>query len=198
MKRFFLGCFKAVVVSGFVVCGSALFAQAQELNQTDSQNELINRSDSNAYKLNINDRVRLTVFGEEDLSGEFDVDSNGYVSLPLIGRVFVAGFSIEESKKLIRDVFKNGYLVDPKVTLDVLSFQPFYILGEVKSPGSYPYVSGLTVLNAIALSGGYTYRADKDDIEIQREKNGQKEKFEAHEKTTVMPGDIITVDERFF
>lgn len=191
----FLGCFYV-----FAVCFIPAFVYAGEVIQKEgSASQIILQTlDEDVYKLSVNDRIRLTVFGEDDLSGEFDIDRNGYVSLPLIGRVFVAGLSLEGAKESIVKVFKDGFLVDPKLTLDVLTFQPFYILGEVKSPGSYSYSSGLTVLNAIALAGGYTYRADKGDIEIQREKMGKKEKFDASEKTVVMPGDVITVDERFF
>lgn len=153
---------------------------------------------NDAYELAASDKVRLTVFDEPDLSGEFEVDSQGGIDVPLVGNVKIAGFTLNQAKVELEKAFKDGYLINPKVSLDITTFRPFYILGEVKQPGSYPYASGLTVLNAVALSGGFTYRADKGDITIQREIAGKKVEMEVSEKTLVLPGDVITVDERFF
>ena len=90
----------------------------------------------------------------------------------------------------------DGYLLRPRVSVEVLSYRPFYIMGEVNQPGSYPYRAGLTVLNAAALAGGYTYRADEDDIEISRESGAAKQNFEAEALTRIRPGDVIRVKER--
>ena len=117
-------------------------------------------AESLAYKLGAGDKLRVTVFGEKDLSGNFDVNDQGIVALPLIGPVALGGKTINEAEALITQKYGKNYLVNPRVTVEVLNYRPFYILGEVQKPGSYPYVSGLTVLNAVALAGGYTPRAD--------------------------------------
>ena len=150
------------------------------------------------YQLSVGDKVRVTVFDEADLSGEFEVDDLGNVSLSLVGNVQLAGKTLLQAEELIEQKFKDGYLVAPRVTLDVLDFKPFYILGEVNKPGGYPYTNGLTVLNAVALAGGYTYRAKEEKPVILRIKDGQKVEIKASESTLVLPGDVVKVDERFF
>lgn len=150
------------------------------------------------YRLGSGDKLRVTVFDEEDLSGEFLVKSEGVISLPLIGDVMAAGRSLSELEEAIAARYLDGYLKDPKVNLEVLNYRPFYILGEVNEPGSYPYVAGMTVINAVALAGGFTYRARKDDIKISRDGTSADEGAKVNPTTKVLPGDVITVDERFF
>lgn len=150
------------------------------------------------YKLGIGDKVRVTVFGEADLSGEMEVNSAGAVSLPLIGEVHAAGLTLREFESRVQKALKDGYLVDPKVSVEVLNYRPFYILGEVRNPGKYPYVNGISVLNAVAMAGGYTYRAKEGRAEIVRV--GEKEAIttKTPDETLVMPGDVIRIPERFF
>ncbi|SMF21272.1 polysaccharide export outer membrane protein [Tistlia consotensis] len=150
------------------------------------------------YRLDTGDKLRVTVFDEEDLSGEFEVNSTGVISLPLIGEVKAEGRTLSELEQAIVAKLLNGYLKNPRVSIEVLNYRPFYILGEVNNPGSYPYVSGMTVLNAVALAGGYTYRARKDRILIQRNGADKDSATVVGERAAVLPGDIITVDERFF
>mgnify|MGYP003151012164 CR=1 FL=1 len=150
------------------------------------------------YTLGSGDKLRVTVFGEEDLSGEFEVSGNGQISLPLIGEVDAGGKNLRALADVIEDRLQEGYLKDPKVSIDVLNYRPFYILGEVKEPGSYPYVSGMSVLNAVALGGGFTYRADKEDILIIRGGDESRKPEKATPETVVLPGDIVRVEERFF
>jgi polysaccharide export outer membrane protein len=118
---------------------------------------------SGSYPLATGDRLGITVFGEPDLSGDFEVDSLGLISLPLIGRVQATGLDARGLEAIIVEKLRDGYLQNPRVTVEVQAYRPFYILGGVKSPGSYPYVIGMTVLNAIALSGGY-YTTKEDDL----------------------------------
>ena len=118
---------------------------------------------SNAYPLATGDRLGVTVFGEPDLSGDFEVDSLGLIALPLIGRVQATGLDAGELEAVIVEKLKDGYLQNPRVTVEVREYRPFYILGGVKSPGRYPYVVGMTVLNAIVLSGGY-YATEADEL----------------------------------
>ncbi len=153
--------------------------------------------DGSDYVLGVGDKLRITVYGETELSGEFQVSSTGMVSMPLIGETKAQGTTVSKLKSAITSKLQDGYLKDPKVSMEVLSYRPFFIVGEVMKPGSYDYQNGMTVINAVALAGGYTYRADKDDIKVKRGgQNGKEEKVK--EDTTVGAGDVVTVPERFF
>ena len=154
--------------------------------------------DISSYRLGPGDALRVNVFRHEDLSGEFTLDGDGYFALPLVGEVLGGGRSARELENEIETALKSGgYLVDPQVSIQVLNYRPFYIIGEVNNPGSFEYVNGMTVINAVALAGGFTYRADQDDIVISRGGSSGPE-LEAAPDTQVLPGDIIEVQERFF
>jgi len=150
------------------------------------------------YQLGAGDEIRVTVFGEEDLSGEFEIDGTGRISLPLIGSVDIGGHNIADAEARIVLMLADGYLITPRVNIEVMNYRPFYIIGEVNSPGSYPYVSGMTILNAVALGSGYTHRANKKKIEITRRQDGEEVKFFTQSTALVQPGDIIRITERFF
>ncbi len=150
------------------------------------------------YRMGPGDNLRITVFGQEDMSGEFLVDGSGFLSMPLIGEVKAGGLTVREVERAIVKKLKPDYLKNPSVSIGVLNYRPFYIIGEVKKPGSYPYVSGMTVVNAIALAGGYTYRARENKVLITRARNPERKKQRANHDTAVLPGDVIEVPERFF
>ncbi len=149
-----------------------------------------------AYRLGSGDKVRVIVFGEEDLSGEFEVDGSGNVSLPLIGQVSARNRTLRSFEKAVAEQLRDGYLRDPRVSAEVLNYRPFYIIGEVEEGGEYPFVSGMHVLNAVALAGGHTYRANPNRVFITR--RGQEREFSAPLDSEVQPGDVIRVPERFF
>jgi protein involved in polysaccharide export with SLBB domain len=150
------------------------------------------------YRLGPGDQVRLTVFRHEDLSGEFEMDGEGQFSMPLVGDIEGRGLTARQLETRIETRLKDeGYLIDPQASIEVLNYRPFYIIGEVRNPGSYAYVNGMTVVNAIALAGGYTYRADQDDIIVTRGGSNGK-KIEVAADTQVLPGDIVEVPERWF
>ena len=151
-----------------------------------------------AYTLGPGDQLRVTVFEEEDLSGEFEVDGSGQVSMPLIGGVRVGGLTLRQAGVEIETKLKDGFLTRPRVSIDVLNYRPFYIMGEVNDPGDYAYVYGMTVLNAVAMASGYTYRANKKKILIIRANDPSKREQKAVQETIVLPGDIIRVKERFW
>lgn len=155
-------------------------------------------SGSSDYVLGTGDKIKLTVYGETDLSGEYEVSSTGIVSLPLIGNVPAAQHTIHDFEQAVARKLAEGYLRDPRVSAQVVNYRPFFILGEVSKPGSYPYVNGMTVINAVALAGGYTYRADKSDMTISRANDPEKKDVQVPEEARVMPGDVIRVPERFF
>lgn len=149
------------------------------------------------YALGSGDKLRVNVYGEQDLSGEFDVTGSGKVSLPLIGQVQAAGLTLNEFEEEIANKLKEGYLTNPKVSVEVLNYRPFYIIGEVDKPGEYPYTNGMNVLNAVAVAGGFTYRANQDQVYIAR--GGAAEVgYSVSQGVQVLPGDIVRIPERFF
>ena len=151
-----------------------------------------------AYQLGNGDKVRVTVFGENDLSGTFVVDGKGGIAMPLIGQVHVGKMDLRAAERAIEAKLKDGFLKRPRVSIEVLNFRPFYILGEVKSPGSYPYVDGMSMLEAVAVAGGFTYRAKKDHVMVKRVLEGATEEVEMATDAKVFPGDILRIEERFF
>jgi polysaccharide export outer membrane protein len=155
-------------------------------------------ADIASYKLGPGDALRVTVFRHLDLSGEFSLDGEGYFAMPLVGEILAGGRTARQLENEVEIALKSGgYLVDPQVSIEVLNYRPFYIIGEVNNPGSFEYVNGMTVINAVALAGGFTYRADQDDIVISRGGSSGPE-IEAAPDTKELPGDIIEVQERFF
>lgn len=151
-----------------------------------------------AYTLGPSDKLRVTVYGEPELSGDFVVDGAGYVSLPLIDSVEAEGLTVREFERLAEEKFADGYLREPRVSAEVLNFRPFYILGEVGQPGEYPYTNGLTVMNAIATAEGFTYRANKKYVVIKTADSDKEVRVELTPALKVQPGDTIQVLERFF
>lgn len=150
------------------------------------------------YKLGASDKVRILVFNEPTLSGEFNVNANGSIAFPLIGDIQAAGRTTTEVGKDIADRLAEGYLRAPQVSIDVLTFRPFFILGEVNKPGEYPYVHGLTVLQAVATAEGFTYRANKSKVFIKKEGDTGEHEYKITTDTLVAPGDTIRITERYF
>ncbi|MGQ0741099.1 MAG: polysaccharide biosynthesis/export family protein [Alphaproteobacteria bacterium] len=181
-------------VHGFVVCALISFFLALTFLPALAQSD----SDAIVYRLGTGDKLRVIVFGEEDLSGEFVVDGSGFIRLPLIGQVQAANRTVYELERDVEEKLKDGYLKIPRVSLEVMNYRPFYIIGEVNKPGEYPYVNGMSVLNAVALAGGYTYRANESSVHLRRYGDSREQSVPADETTKVYPGDIIRVVERFF
>jgi len=149
------------------------------------------------YRLGTGDQLRVTVFGQKDLSGQFEVGTTGNITLPLIGEVAVIDQSLQDVQRAIVAKLKPDYLKNPQVSVEVINYRPFYIIGEVKNPGSYPYVGGMRVINAVAMAGGFSYRANESKVLIRRDK-GSGNQETATPDTSVLPGDVIEVQERFF
>lgn len=156
------------------------------------------QEEESVYRLGSGDKIRITVFGEPDLSGTFVLDGKGTAAMPLIGEVAMGGQTLRQAERLIVEKLLDGFLKQPQVSIEVLNFRPFYILGEVKQPGSYPYVDGMTVLNAVALAGGFTYRANKERIVVTRATDPEQQERELKPGGRVYPGDMIRIKERFF
>jgi protein involved in polysaccharide export with SLBB domain len=151
------------------------------------------------YKLGSGDKIKLVVYGEDDLGGEYLVDGAGQVQLPLLGQVPAAGLTIHQFVASVTNLFvSEGYLKRPRISVEVENYRPFYIIGEVKTPGQYPYITGMNALNAIALAGGYTYRADDTVIYVRHNGSTNEVKAPADQNTKIGPGDIVRVGERVF
>lgn len=152
-----------------------------------------------AYSLGNGDRLRVTVFGEEDMSGEFLVDSTGQVSIPLVGEVPAAGRTVRDfQRELESRLIDGGILLKPRVSAEVINFRPFYILGEVGLPGEYPYTDALTVMNAVATAQGFSYRANKKIIGILGVGDTEEQLVRLTPDLKVRPGDTIRIRERVF
>lgn len=148
-----------------------------------------------AYTLGPGDKVRVTVYEHDGLSGVFGVDDAGTISLPLIRRINIKGMTLPEVERIVTKHLLSSHIVDPKVSVDLIELRPFCVLGEVKNPGCFEYIHGLTTSKAAAMAGGYTYRAQKDGIVITRE-DGRK--VAGEHDTPVFSGDVLEVPERFF
>ncbi len=152
-----------------------------------------------AYRLGYGDQVAVVVYGQPETSGQFEVDDEGALSLPLAGRVDVRDLTTAQAEQAVaKQLVRKGLSKDPQVTINVTQYRPIYILGEVQKPGAYPYYSGETVLNAVAVAGGYTYRAGNSRIDVIRPTDGQRQPQRAEESSYLAPGDIVVVPERWF
>jgi protein involved in polysaccharide export with SLBB domain len=152
-------------------------------------------TESRGYSLGSGDRLRVVVFRHPDLSGEFALDGEGYLALPLVGEIAAGGLTTRQLEDEIETRLKaDDLLVSPHVGVQVVTYRSFYVLGEVGTPGSYEYQNGMTVINAVALAGGYTPRADQSSATIGRGDC----RFATQANTFVKPGDILTIAERFF
>ncbi len=189
----------AVMVIAMTACQSTGPVSTRPIGvQPNTNSEVSQQEASAAYLLGNGDKVRITVYGQPDLSGEFEVDGTGAISLPLVGQVQAIGLSTPQLEAKIVSMLDGDYILNPRVSAEVTNYRPFYILGEVGRPGEYPYTSGLTVLNAVAAAGGFTYRANKKVIFIKSVESHAEEAFELNTSTMVKPGDTLRVGERIF
>jgi polysaccharide export outer membrane protein len=145
-----------------------------------------------------NDRVRLKVYGEPDIAGEYEIDSTGQVSIPLAGHIRAAGLTTRELERSISSALSKGIVRDPRVNVEVALYRPYYILGEVKKSGEYPYRLGLTVMDAVASAGGFTYRANENKVYLRRAGTTAEEVYALDAPIQVLPGDNIRIPERYF
>lgn len=150
------------------------------------------------YKLDAGDKIKIDIFNQPDLSGEFQLDSEGQLSLPLIGRVEAKGLTAAELEKVLVGRFKPDYLVNPRIFIQVGIYKPYYLVGEVSGTGAFPYVAGMTYLTAIANAGGYSYRAKQDVVYVIRADDPEQKELKLSVEEKVQPGDIIRIAERLF
>jgi polysaccharide export outer membrane protein len=154
--------------------------------------------DDGPYTLDSGDKLRIVVFGQDALSNNYTVDAQGQVSLPLIGTVEARGLTTAQLGNAIAGRLKSGYVRDPSVAVEIETYRPFFVLGEVTFPGQYPYVPNMTVENAIAIAGGFTPRAFKDKVTITRKVQGVPARTTLPLRHPLRPGDTVEVSERWF
>jgi polysaccharide export outer membrane protein len=151
------------------------------------------------YALGAGDQVRIITFGEDTLTGEFRVNDSGNIALPLIGAVHAAGLTSTQLESSVGAALRRGNLVrNPSVAVEVIAYRPIYVMGEVNKPGQYVYQPGMTVVTAIAMAGGFTYRAVESYAAVVRTVDGSAVEAKARRQDFVRPGDVITVFERRF
>lgn len=168
--------------------GAGLGAGAQTPARTSAAAE---------YRLGPADQLRITVFNEPGLTGQFVVGSQGTIAYPLVGDVQAAGLTVAEFTTSLRTALEN-YVRTPSVSVEVANYRPFFILGEVQRPGTYPYSVDLTVMNAVATAGGFTYRANQHRVFIRRANESEEHAYDLTVATLVMPGDTVRIGERLF
>ena len=153
---------------------------------------------ANRYVLGPTDRIRLKVYGEPDITGEYEINSGGQVSIPLAGHIKAAGTTTPQLERLIASALAKGIVRDPRVNVEIAQYRPYYILGEVKKSGEYPYRLGLTVMDAVASAGGFTYRANENKVFLRRSGAGVEETYALDAPVPIFPGDNIRIPERYF
>jgi polysaccharide export outer membrane protein len=176
-------------VSALIALPARAFAQAQPPTAA---------SLAESYVLGPMDRIRLKVYGEPDIAGEYEIDSNGQVSIPLAGHIRAAGLTTHQLERAITSALSKGIVRDPRVNVEIALYRPYYILGEVKKGGEYPYRLGLTVMDAVASAGGFTYRANENKVYLRRSGAGVEEVYALDAPILIFPGDNIRIAERYF
>lgn len=176
-----------VAGSGLAGCVSSAPVGERLLTETDEP-----------YTLDSGDKLRVTVFGQSDLSGEFTVDGGGGIAVPLIPPVNARGLTTSELQASIADALGRTLLRNPNVSVQVTEFRPFFILGEVMKAGQYPFVNAMTVQSAVAIAGGFSYRARQDIVHVTRKVGDRLVEMDVEASAPVRPGDTILVQERYF
>jgi polysaccharide export outer membrane protein len=151
------------------------------------------------YRISPGDKLKVTVFNETDLSGEFQVNERGNVAFPLVGEVQAANSTPDEFQQRLTARLRGKFVKNPRVSVEITSYRPFNVLGEVRNAGQFPYRPGLTIQDAVALAGGFTYRANTRTVYVRRaEAGGEISVSIDGEKVPILPGDSIRVPERYF
>lgn len=149
------------------------------------------------YRLGAGDQIRITVFNEPDLTGPFTVGAQGMIAYPLVGTIRAGGLTVPEFTTALQSALST-YVRNPSVAVEITNYRPFFILGEVQRPGTYPYSANLTVPNAVATAGGFTYRANRARVFIRRANENVERSYPLTVATPVLPGDTVRIGERLF
>ena len=180
-----------------IAIGLQLAGCYTDFGPVSTQPEPITRADV-AAALHTSEKVKVTVYGEENLTGVYEISPAGYVTLPLVGDIEAAGRTRPELEHAVAVAYRGKYLQDPSVTVAVVEYRPYYIMGEAVAPGQYPYRSGLNVLTAISTAGGLTYRASRNTVLIQHAGQQDWKQYAMTSNVLISPGDLIRIPERYF
>ena len=151
------------------------------------------------YRLGTGDKIRVVVLQDSEFSGDYEVDQTGYVSARMLGPIKVTGMTVNEVESMLRDSYRSsGYLVSPRISVELVAARPFYVIGESARNGSFPYVACLRVIQAVAIAGGYTRRAGRTRMTIRRFYSSAAEEESVTEDTLIEPGDVLRIPERWF
>jgi protein involved in polysaccharide export with SLBB domain len=187
------------VIAGFLIASAAARATTTDGLRSDvPETVVVNAPRTNDYRLGTGDKVRVTVYDETDLSGEFEVDATGYVRLPLIGQVKAGGYTAFQLENAVEQALEDGYLKSPRVAVEVTTYRPFYIIGQVTKPGQYPYTNNMSALDAIGVAGGFTDHAIESTLYIRHEGETKEHEVPADETVKIRPGDVVRVDQTAF
>ena len=151
-----------------------------------------------AYRLDAGDKLRVVVYGQEGLTNTYAIDAGGAITMPLIGSVPARGRTPAELASAITGRLRGGYIRDPSVAVEIESYRPFFILGEVAAPGQYPYVPNMSVESAVAIAGGFSPRAKRDRVTLTHTDASGSSRYVVPLGTPVSPGDTVFVGERWF
>ncbi len=190
MYRIFL-C-SAVLAMAFLISGCA------GNSLSEAEQKTLAAAATAPAKLQPGDKIRITVYGEDSLGGEYQLDQSGQISLPLAGTITAQDLTQAELEQVLAKKFRSEYLKNPRVTVTITTLRPFYIMGEVEHPGQFAYQSGLNVLTALAIAGGPTYRASRNTVQIQRLGETSMHDYPISTTVPILPGDVIKVPERYF
>jgi protein involved in polysaccharide export with SLBB domain len=178
--------------------GDSETAETSTSVTTEATNQASAPGTAEEYKISNGEKLRITIAGEDKLTGEYVVGADGQIAFPLLGKITAAGLSAHGLEESLVAKLKGRYLVRPHAVVELTSLRPFYVIGEVKNTGEFPYKPGLNVVTALALAGGYTARASSSYVYIKRASEQEEKEFEAGVNVPIMPGDIIRVPERYF
>lgn len=181
-----------------IVLAIALGAAAMSLGACPAMADTSPAYGGADYRLGSGDKIHVTVYDEADLSGDFQVDATGLVRLPLIGQVKAGGLTAHDVESNIAAALAQGYLNDPKVAVEITTYRPFYIVGEVQKPGEYPFANGMTASSAVALAGGYTPKAVSSVVYVRHQGDNTEHRLAASDATSIRPGDVVRVDSTAF
>jgi polysaccharide export outer membrane protein len=182
-------CLVAAIVTSLAGCSSG--SDIPPLPQADQVD--------GPYRLGAGDKLHIITFGEEQLTGSFDVNDSGGVAMPLIGIIPAQGLTSGElASRIAQKLREQNLLADPNITVSVTKYRPIYILGEVAKPGEYPFEPGMTLLSAVSVAGGFTYRGIQSYASVVRVTGNDAVESKITRQTLIKPGDVITIFERYF
>ncbi|CAA0124465.1 Uncharacterised protein [BD1-7 clade bacterium] len=189
---------RSAVIATLMVFAPVLFAEEASSTAGAAVSDVVLITEA-TYSLGVNDKIEIVVFGEDDLSVERRIDSRGVIHYPLIGAIKFKGLTVQQAAEKLEDALRGDYLISPQVNVSILEYRQVFVRGEVKQPGGFPFIPGLTVGKAVALAGGFTERASRKKIDVSREQeDGVRADVTGDIKFFVQPGDVLIVNESFF